>query len=259
MPEIVFTEWRDNNENVKYPFSDSASLTNSQNIILDRDLFDDARVYPLGSVVGLHLSKLTVGSSDIIFSISDDETKDIASGTFISGSLVDDITLVDKFNRPAGILVSSSTRLEGIFGKYSKGEIVFTRDQTEFAPSVSIPMPQIGVEGFVLDDGTLLTGDVILIGTDGVVLSLDDDGNIRVDVVGDPNAVAKECDKNGIPVPGFCGLKTINGISPDAKGDFKIFPGTGEITGGAVDNILRIEQGQNGIIKIKAVGTLNSK
>jgi hypothetical protein len=248
MDRIILEEWRNSNEHVRYPFHDDATLVNGNGILIDEDLFYDARLYPIGADVGVYLSKIVVADNGITFFISDPSHGILASGGFDFDSVPDQIALADAYGRPAGILVSSAAKLGALSNVYGEGEVLFEQAQTEFAPTVVVPLPQIGVRGVLLDDGNIVAGDIYLVGTDGVVLSIED-GNIRVDVIGDPYALAKACEAEGIPLPAFCGLKTINGIPPDANGDFKLTIGGNEAT----DNILRVEM-DNGRLTLKAVG-----
>jgi len=250
MSELIATQWRNNNERVKYPFGDDATLTNDDGITINEDLFDDARVYPVGGSVGLYLSRITVTDGALTFYVADPVTGDIASGGFqFDAPTPDNIALRDSYGRPAGILVSSAQKLGALPNVYGEGEVVFSRAQTEFAGSVAIPQPQLGVRGLLLDDGNIVSNDIFLVGTDGIVLS-EEDGAIRVDIIGDPYALLKACESEGLELPGFCGLRTINYIPPDGKGDFKLTIG-GNL---AADNVLRVEQDEDGNLKIKAVG-----
>ena len=248
MDRIILEEWRNSNERVRYPFTDGASLVNSDSIRIDEDLFYDARLYPIGAGVGVYLSKIVVADNGITFFISDPQHGILASGGFEFTSVPDQLALVDGYGRPAGVLVSSVAKLGALANVYGEGEILFEQAETEFAPTVVVPLPQPGVRGVLLDDGNIVAGDIYLVGTDGVVLSIED-GNIRVDVIGDPYALVKACDEEGIPLPAFCGLKTINSIPPDTNGDFKLTVGGNE----AADNILRVEITE-GRLTLKAVG-----
>lgn len=248
MREIRFPEWRNRGERVKYPFSDLAPLMNAGGVRVDEDLFYDARLYPIGAGTGVYLSSIVVADAGITFYIADPAHGVLASGGFTFAAVPSDIALADAYGRPAGILVSDAAKLGALANIYGEGEVLFEPGDTDFAPTVVVPLPQPGVRGVLLDDGNVLAGDIYLMGTDGVVLSLDG-GAIRVDVLGDPYALGKACDEEGIPLPAYCGLKTINGIAPDAQGDFKLTIGGNE----AVDNVLRIEM-DNGQVTVKAVG-----
>lgn len=249
MRDILFPEWRNNAERVNYPFSDVATLINAQNAKVDRDLFDDARIYPVGGSAGMYLSKIVVTALTVSIHIGSPTNDDMASVEFDIATPPDDLSLVDPLGRPAGVLVSTTEKLLNVAGIYGLGETLFEREQTEFDASVVIPLPQLGIRGLLLDDGTLLTGDVYLVGVDGIVLRMDGD-NIRVDAIGDPYAVAKACDEAGVPVPGFCGVKTINKIAPNENGDFKLTTGANV----AIDNILRVSLESAGVVKIAPVG-----
>lgn len=246
---LLHTEWRNNNERVNYPFADHATLVNSAGARVDRDLFDDARLYPIGGASGLFLIKILVESGEISFHIGDAVSGELASGGFAFGSVPDEILLTDIYGRPAGVLISDTDRLGALNGLYGEGEVEFEQEETEFAASVAVPMPAPGLRGLLLDDGNVVAGDIWLVGEDGVVLRMED-GKIRMDVIGDPYVLQKDCDDEGAPLPQFCGLKSINNITPDTAGDFKIRTG-GNL---AADPVVRVIPTTNGI-QIKQVGT----
>lgn len=250
MPEIVYPEWRNGNEEINYPFSDRATLENGDGRLVDQDLFDDARLYPIGGEAGLYLTRINVTGTVVMFGIGDPVNGELATGSYDVNAAPNEVALFDANGRAAGILVSSSARLAVLLSTYGPGDTVFEPDQTEFAPTVAIPVPFIGVRGLLLDDGNIVAGDLYLVGTDGIVLH-EEDGFIRVDSIGDPYALVKACEDEGLPLPTFCGLKTINGISPDERGDFKLGVG-GNL---ANDPILRIEVDSTGQVRLKQVGT----
>ena len=118
----------------------------------------------------------------------------------------------------------------------------------EFAATCVTPMPAAGVRGFTTPDGTLFTGDVWLVGEDGVVVR-EEDGAVRIDVVGDPLFRRRLCQPVQLfTTPRF--VKTINGMRPDARGDFKITAGRAL----AADTVLRVYTDDTGGITFEAVG-----
>lgn len=248
----VFTEWRNNAEEINYPFSDLATLRNADNVTIDRDIFVDARIYPIGATENMFLQEIEVTDTRLIFKIGDPVLGILATGGYdLAGPIPNEIALFDQYDRPAGILVSEQVRLIALPAFYGKGVFRFTVAQTPFAPSVIVPTPQPGVRGFLLDDGAVVAGDVYLLGTDGIVVRFDTDGTIRVDVIGDPYARLQACREEGFVVEPFCGIKTINLIPPDENGNFVLTPGANI----APDNVVRVEF-DGSIFRVRRVGAV---
>jgi hypothetical protein len=257
--KIVFDEWRDSNEHRNYPFSDGATLTDGVNEI-PQDLFVDARLYPIGAQGRVYLSNVRFDAPDVTLTISDTEVGVLATATFSLESLPDRVVFGDSLGRPAGLMIPVEAVGLAVFGSFGTGDTPFLVDQAEFAASVVVPTPEIGIRGLLLDDGTLFTGDIFLVGEDGIVLT-DEGGFIRVDVVGDPFALQQlcidelcggdiaNCDPATLKLLQFCGLRTINGVGPNDAGDFKLTIGSNK----ALENVLRIEQ-DGAILRIKSVG-----
>jgi hypothetical protein len=232
---ILFEGWRERNARLRYPFSDRVSLVNSDGVSIPTELFVDARIHPIGGEADMFISQISVDGTSITFTISGSGSGELCTGTYDGNDPADDIALSDAYGRTAGVLISSQEQLSSLVGAYGPGDYEFSLDQTQFAADVCIPMPQVGLTGFVLDDGNLVSGDIYLVGVDGVVLSVED-GYVRVDAAGDPHALIKACEEEGSPLPVFCGLKTINEILPNEDGDFKWSPG-GNV---AEDTVLRV-------------------
>jgi hypothetical protein len=255
--EIVYVEWRNQAEQVNYPFAGTATLVNGTGATFDRDLFDDARLYPVGGDSTLFLRRVEVADEYVRFhlAVEGGETE-IAYGhldllAIPSNGLV---PVYDLFGRPAGVFVSSQVKLEGVAGLFRKGDTIFPIGATNFVPTVVVPMPDTGVRGFVTDAGTAIFGPVFLVGEQGIVLSVED-GAIRVDAVGNPFAKHEDC-QNQDPLPPYCPIKTINRIGPDENGDFKLTIGGNS----ALDNLFRIMQVQPGVLQIvpaKSLGEPN--
>ena len=191
---ILYPEWPAENSKTKYPFAARATLTNGA-VQLLIGTFLDAVLFPIGGHERLRLSKVIVTHANVTLYIGDQITEELASGTFNLPVPPDNVSLADTYGRPAGFIISDSQHL-GLFPSWGVGTYKFTADATEFAATVCIPTPEAGVRGFLLDDGTLLTGDVWLIGDAGVALSADSSSGqpvIRVDVVGDPLFLRQQC------------------------------------------------------------------
>jgi len=252
---VVAAEWRNNNEQIRYPFVDTASLRSEGGAFtINQDMFDDARIYPVGAAVGVYLTKITVEGKEVLFTVGDPVNGELASGSYDALSALNEVALYDSYDRPAGVLVSDSEKLRALANQLPQGETLFEAGSTEFVASVVIPLPYVGVRGFLLDDGNVVSGDVWFVGEDGVVLSYEN-GAIRVDVIGDPYALIKECEVQGQPLPIFNGLKTINDIEPNEFGDFKLLVG-GNLSEKPVFRIVTLGGGK---IEFKLVGTSGVK
>jgi len=262
-------EWRDVNEPIPYPFVDVATLRNAEGKFIPEGTFLDASLYPIGGGVRLRLSSVTVSHEEITLYIGDQINSQIAYGRFSLLEPPAELRLLDFWGRPAGVLVSTASKLS-IFQAWGIGTHVFAVEATEFVTDVCIPTPEVGLRGFVLADGSVFTGDIWLIGDDGIVLSVEENTTvdasgtcqaaaipetvIRVDVVGDPLFRRRIC-AGVFATPKF--LKTITAVrngnsfvcGPDEFGDFKITVGTQD----AEDTILRVRATKEGLI-IEAVG-----
>jgi len=260
--EFFNSEWRKQNETIKYPFSSKSSLVNDAGMTIFEGVFVDASLYAIGGKDGTYISRIEVSFQTVTIWIGDSEEKFRASGTFSLVSMPEEVALLDAFDRPAGVLVSADARLN-IFQSWAVGAYDFKSSQTEFAATVCIPTPEVGVRGFILEDGSFFAADVWLIGEDGVVLTTDvvmvpqRSGEskpynvIRVDIVGDPLFRRRLC----VPVdlfesPNF--IKQIRVIhtggeffcSPDEFGNINLSTSNQ----GTPNNPLRIRNTGNGVV-----------
>lgn len=274
-------EWRDELDSTRYPFSDDATMTSEAGNFLSELVLIDAVLYPIGATLPLRLSSVVVSPGAITVFVSDTNDDISVQASFSAGSIPDNLKLIDEHGRTAGLLVSSAIRLATLVGLPS-GTHIFSEDATTFALSCCHPLPSGGVEGFVLDDGTVLSGDVVLVADDGVVFShsqvVSTPANpyysattfeqIRVDIVGDPLFRRRLCtDSEQFVSPTFIQRICINTpeileagelpsidsdrfcITPDEYGDIRLIAGTQD----ASDSVLRIYPVDEGLM-FRAVG-----
>lgn len=259
MPEaIIHPQWRDEQAPSRYPFSDAATLVTTGGIAMGVDTFLDARLYPIGGNTRLALYTVIVESGRVTLYIGTAANNDLCFTYFDPVEPPDLLRLEDVWGRSAGVLVSEALRLAR-FQSWEVGTHTFDPDAAEFAASVCIPTPEVGVRGMITEDGDILTGDVWVVGENGIVVREDLDDieegtrTIRVDIVGDPLFKRALCgDKVSGIVPLFVTprfLKTINNVPPDEYGNYTI------TTAGNVspDNILRITPTPEGL-RFEAVG-----
>jgi hypothetical protein len=242
MSTLVFGDWRDDNQQRKFPFADDALLTNGA-LTIPKSLFIDGRLYPIGGNEDLFLSRVSRDGSTITFAITATGAGELATASYDVTDIPEsgELAFYDVYGRPAGMLLSTETALQAFSGLNS-GNYDFISSQGRFATTVVVPQPEVGVRGFILPSGETVFGDVWIVGEDGVVVRKDTDGSLRVDLIGDPFATRKLCEDEEISdedvelLQPYCALETINGIAPDAAGNFKLMPGSND----SLSNILRI-------------------
>lgn len=217
-------EWRDEIKPTKYPFTDSSSLMTSDNLSFDKEAVYDASFYIINWSSRLFLTSIEVYSDPnkiVRLNVGDVSTIKAAYADIDPFNIPEIITFNDSLGRQAGIMVVDPVSLS-FLQSWSLGTHLF-RSNAEFVPSTVTPMPSGYVTSIKDTNGEYLSGDVWLVGDDGVVLR--NEGNqIRVDIIGDPLFKRREYDDpTSFPTPRF--VKTINGYSPDDNGDFKIVVG----------------------------------
>lgn len=264
--EVRGMEWREYHDSTNYPFSDRATLTNGDDFI-GEGVFLDAVFYPVGVTERLFLSQVSVRDELITLYIGDQNRSVIASASFSDIDPPDSLQFVDSYNRPAGLIVSDADRL-ATFQSWILGDHNFTADQTEFSARVCFPTPEIGVRGFLLDDGSVVSDDAWIIGEEGVVVreetsEVDAPGFtgetisqrvIRVDIVGDPLFRRQLC-SDIFTTPRFLEQVTFKHgcrkvvCGPDEFGDLKV--SVSKID--REDTILRIRATPGGLV-FEAIG-----
>lgn len=267
---ILHPAWREELEATPYPFGDWATLANGKGPFLPEGTFLDAALYPINAGPHLRLSQVIVSQQTVVLVVGDNTQTEVCRGTLDLLAPQDDVPLVDPYGRPAGILVSTAQRLV-IFQTWPSGTHTFTYAQTGFAAHVCLPIQEQCFRGFLLDDGTIVAGDIWLVGDDGIVLSHEtaaaiqdecdagvqadpQEQRIRVDIVGDPLFRQRLC-ATASATPRFLQTLTVRRgcedivCRPDDIGDIKLTAGklTGEST------ILRIRSTGSGL-RIETVG-----
>lgn len=252
---IIFPEFRDEQSDSRYPFSDTATLVADTGFELPRTCFIDASIYAIGAQTRVYVAGITITPAAVVINIGDSGSSVICSATYSALNPPEDglLNLTDAYGRPAGVLVSSRDAL-ALLGGWAVDTHTFTPAAAEFVSSVVAPAQEAGVRGLFTATEKLLTGDVWLIGDGGVVLREIDTGVIRVDIVGTPLFKRVNClNDDGTPKEAFLSrtfIRTINGCAPDEYGNFTITVATKT----AQDSVLRIYP-ENGVLKIDAVGT----
>jgi hypothetical protein len=213
MPRILHPEFRDEQLYSRYPFADGASLTSRGGLALTPDTFLDASVYPIGGGARAYLSVLGVAPGLVTIWVGDPALARRASAAFDPLDPPDRLALADAAGRPAGLLLADPVLLAATQA-WPAGEHVFDPAATE----------------------------------DGVVVR-EEDGAIRVDVVGDPLFARRLCRGEGtFATPNF--VRTINGMPPAPDGSFQL----AVASVGAADTVLRITPEPPDTLRVGLVG-----
>ena len=249
MPRTLFPEFRDEQQDSNYPFGDHCTLLSGDNLILDPGLFLDAVFYPSGVYENLAITSISTSYSEITIYIGNSAVSDLLAVTYDPLSPPALLTLLQGA-RVAGCLVPDLTLLATL-QSWPAGSHSFLADTAEFVPTVTIPCPDAGVTGFELDNGDVISGDVWLVGVDGVIFTQTDDNTLRLDIVGDPLFRRRALGSSAASLGVNYG-KTINGVGPDSYGDFKLAIGTRYH---ATPALRLVPDGDNGL-RFQVVGSL---
>lgn len=265
--EIRHPGWRDELNSARYPFDDLATLVGDNDEFIPAELFVDAVLHVIGGDDTLYISQIDVESNSVTLTIGTETTPALATGVF---DLLDPpgiVSLEDELERPAGMLIANQPAL-GIFQAWEQGVHTFQPEATRFSVAVTVPLSEPGVRGFLLDSGELVTGEVFLVGDNGIVLSheiktstgpngeTEEYTEIRVDVVGDPLFRRRLCSPV-FQTPRFLERVTFRqGCSqftcvPDERGLIRITVGSRY----GPNTVLRVEPRGNQLV-IGAVGDL---
>lgn len=246
---VIFPEFRDELEFTNYPFADGASLaTRSGDYNIGQTTFLDASLYPIGGAENMYIAEVEITLRAVTLRVSDRVTSNLCYATFDPLQPPSILEFWDDYGRPAGILISEPLRLSQ-FGAWDNGTHQFERGATEFCASCVIPTPEIGVRGFLTEAGELLTGDVWIVGENGVTVRELTPGQVRIDVIGDPLFVRTQCDPLVLFEPPLF-IKTINYCPPNEIGDFRIEVNDAD----AAETVMRIVHTDDGL-RIEAIGT----
>lgn len=221
---ILFPQFRDEQSSSKYPFADSATLLSDNGIKIDNDLFTDASFFGVGVNERVYISSIVVTAQTVTITVGDaaNSTRMTGSYSVFNPPETGVIAFTDLYGRPAGTLLIGKNECDRIkFSTWPIGQHSFKITATEFVSTVVIPAKEPGVRAITPEPQQLQTGDVWLVGNNGVVVRAEDDRTIRVDIIGAPLFKRLICE----PQTTFVAkpvLRTINGCGPDSYGNFII-------------------------------------
>jgi hypothetical protein len=242
-----------------FPFTDVSTFTSRENNLIAPTVFIDATVYPIGAGVRQYISRIKRTSIQLIIDISD-VSGVVCTGILDLSSGSNKIVLRDSRERVVGLLLGNSD-MGQFLGAIPEGENTFDNDGMEFVSTCVSPQPQQVVEGIATEDNDMLSGDVWLVGKDGVILDWDElNQAIVVHLVGDPLFRKRNCDTgngefiNPVPLQALTfvtDLQTSVKIKPDEYGNIRFVTGSNQNEA----NVLRIEKLENGL-RLRAIGNI---
>jgi hypothetical protein len=256
---IIFPQFRDEQSDSRYPFSDAATLvTTDGGLTLAKNIFIDATFYPIGGGSAAHLESVTVEVNKVTVRVAtttpavtitaEYDPLQINPQTTNPADTI--LSFFDDFGRPAGVIVFNPERVAEIY-QWGFGTYLFGPTSAPFAATVCIPAQEPGVRGLLINGTDFVTGDVTLLGSAGVVLSVAEENVIRVDVTGVPLFNRLVCADAGTDKPPQKFITTINNCPPDEFGNFIIT--TTNRTAEPDTTVLRVYPTDYGLV-IAAVG-----
>ena len=219
----------------------------------EKDVFIDASFYPIGGGTSIYLSSVVVTTNKVtiyaktVFPVMTVSTE-YNPLNLPANNVLD---FYDDYGRPAGILLFDRDKIAEIY-QWGFGTYTFNRSATEIVATAFIPAQEPGVRALMLEDNTFITGDVCLIGSNGVVLRAEDNNVIRIDVIGVPLFQREACDDVGKNKPPQKFVSTINNCPADEFGNFTITATDRGVAPGDA-TVLRVYPTNFGLI-IDAVG-----
>jgi hypothetical protein len=217
VPETLYPAYRDENLLSRYPFSDTASLLTNTGFDFGSATVIDAALWPIGALAGVCLTSIDITLASITLWFGDSVATKRAQAVVDPVAFGTRIAVTDLVARSAGFLVVDPEAIAALRA-WPVGTHAFANGAAEFVASCVAPTPDLCVQGVDAGAGAV-SGDVWLIGDQGVVLSVDSSGNIRVDTVGDPYFLRNSCGAGGsFTAPSF--LQSINNVAADAYGSF---------------------------------------
>lgn len=186
----IFEEWRTLNSQRAYPFEDNALKIADNGQVLPDGVFVDAMFYPPELSGDLRLTAILPSTSKIIIS---DDNGELASVTTNFNSQ-DALYFEDNYGRVIGCMVPGPDFIN-IVSDYTFTNLKFTQNCV-------IPQNQNCVTAFKLPDSTIVSGEVVFEGENGITVSteydLDGTPVLRFDAIGVPDT--PDCLPLGEPI-----------------------------------------------------------
>lgn len=209
---VILGEYRDRNGKRNFPFADEASLKDDLDASLPTDFLIDAFLYPIDVQGAIYMSSINILTGKIYF--SDTMGKTFGVATYVAGTDTAFVYETGVYARLIGVLVFGA----GVTALRSGADVrSFTYAATALCPTTYVPVNSPGVQGFLLPDGSLVTGDVVITGRNGVIVQT---LVLQSGVLG---ALTFDMEGQLAPTPDECGTTT---CAPITQICFERLPGS---------------------------------
>lgn len=192
MTAPFFTEYGNQNQFRRYPFLDDSSLKDADGKELPTGFIVDASLYPLDVEGPVYLK--TVDSARGVLEFADADGHVFGAAQWATGDTFADVFETEGYGRCIGI-VSLGPDADSVYA--DKRVRVFMPNAATLCPIAAYPVHQGGVRGFLLPDGSLVTGDVVFEGENGVRVTsyVTDTGvnTLRFDIIGEAPPDTDNC------------------------------------------------------------------
>ena len=198
MSLVLLGEYRNQNSNRYYQFADGVTLTDTAGNALPVDFVVDAFVFPVDVLGAVYLKAVDTATGTLYFG-ADGATTPFGTAVY-DGTATAYIYETGVYGRQIGVVVFGDG-IDSIVGGSTVRE--FTYAATALCPAAYITVNQIGVRGILLDDGTLMTGDVVIKAGPGVdITSVPDTagGTLVFDFIGTLPPSADDCGDPNPPI-----------------------------------------------------------
>jgi hypothetical protein len=173
MPENEwFPSYRDELFGTLYPLAEDATLVTQNGLTLDRKLFLDAALYPIGAPKTMAITSITIDSSyNVSLEIGGgaNPTALLAVCSMFNLPTGNMLKVYDKNALPGGVLLINPDGIQA-FQTWPVGKYKLLPNAAPFVASVCHPVPPQAVNAIVVN-GVPFTHDVTMFADFGVVLS----------------------------------------------------------------------------------------
>lgn len=190
MQTVLLGEYRNQNSQRRYPFSDEATMVDANGNSIPTDFLIDAFLYCIDLQGSIYMSSVDLSSGKIYF--TDTGTNKVCGyADFSPGD--SQAYVYDSVQRQVGTLVFGDGLSQLFLGSQLR---TFASDATMLCPTAFIAMNQTGVRALKLPDGTIMTGTIFIEGQNGVIVTTYTDNGqsiLKLDIVGAPLPTEQDC------------------------------------------------------------------